>query len=480
MRRVGVLLSIVVLVAGACGDGGTDTPVSGTTGPASATEGEPVTAFVNVVPVPMTADVTVPDQTVLVAADRIVGIGASSEVDVPDGAVVIDGGGAYLMPGLADMHIHLSDAWPVPELDLYLAKGVTTVRNLNAVGPFVLEWRDSVNAGTRRGPKIFTAGPTIYLDAENLDGVVEDQLAQGYDFIKLYSFLSAEGFREAMAAVRQKAAYTIGHIPFAVGLDGVVAEGMNEVAHVEELDFELLDLDRNVDLGLDDWLPYVFERFDEQLQSTGFDELLEERVAQVVATLNGADIPVATTLVVADVIVEKLLRPDGFLAREESKYLPEAYLASFQAGEETHQMQWAGNEDKAAVRYAIDLTLLAALHEAGNTLVLGTDAGSGGMGLIPGFTIHDELGILTSSGLTPYEAIRTGTANASAAIEAMTGINDFGTVEIGKRADLLLVGGNPLEDISHIEAQLRGVMAAGTWYPQAELSQMIAYNPVGR
>ncbi|MDH3260783.1 MAG: amidohydrolase family protein [Acidimicrobiia bacterium] len=252
---------------------------------------------------------------------------------------------------------------------------------------------------------------------------------------------------------------------------------MNEIAHIEELDFELLDLDRTVELGLDDWLPYVFERFDEQLQAPGFDDLLGERVVQVVATLDGAGIPVATTLVVADVIVEKLLRPDGFLAREESKYLPESYLAVFLAGEEKHQVQWAGNEDKAAVRYAIDLRLLAALHEARITLVLGTDAGSGGMGLIPGYTIHDELGILTSNGLTPYEAIQTGTVNASAAIEAMTGINDFGTIEIGKRADLLLVGGNPLEDITYIESQLRGVMAAGSWYPQAELREMIAYNP---
>jgi imidazolonepropionase-like amidohydrolase len=478
MRRVAVLASIAVLVAGACGgDGGSDTPAAGTSSPASGDEAEPVTAFVDVVLVPMTAETTVPDQTVLVAADRIVEIGSSRDVPVPDGAVVIDGGGAYLMPGLADMHVHLSDAWPVPELDLYLAKGVTTVRNLNAEGPFVLEWRDSVDAGARRGPRIFTAGPTIYVDAENLDGVVEHQLAQGYDFIKLYSFLSSEGFREVMAAARQRGAYTIGHIPFAVGLDGVLAEGMNEIAHVEELDLELLDLDHSLDLGLDDWLPYVFERFDEHLQSPGFDELLGERVTQVVSALGGTDIPVATTFVVADVIVEKLLRPDGFLAREESKYLPDAYLADFKAGAEIHQMQWAGNEDKASVRYAVDLTLLAALHEAGIPLVLGTDAGAGGMGLIPGFTVHDELGILTGNGLTPYEAIRTGTVNASAVTEAMTGINDFGTIEIGKRADLLLVGANPLEDISHIEAQLLGVMAAGTWYQQAELTELIAYDP---
>ena len=112
----------------------------------------------------------------------------------------------------------------------------------------------------------------------------------------------------------------------------------------------------------------------------------------------------------------------------------------------------------------IVLTLLEALHDADVPLLLGTDAGSGSMGLVPGFTIHDELAALTAHGLTPYEAIQTGTVNASSAIGAMTGDDDFGTIEVGKRADLILVGENPLDDVSHIEEQLPGVMAAGTWY----------------
>jgi len=79
----------------------------------------------------------------------------------------------------------------------------------------------------------------------------------------------------------------------------------------------------------------------------------------------------------------------------------------------------------------------------------------------------------TTHGLTPDEAIKTGTVNASAAIAAMTGDDDFGTIEVGRRADLILVGENPLDDVSNIEEQLLGVMAAGTWYTKAELSEMI-------
>jgi len=470
VRRVLALVTILGLFVSGCGGVATEDQVP-------ATSEAPVTAFVDVVLVAMITDVALPSQTVLIAGDRIVAIGPVGEVDVPSGATVIDGRGAHLMPGLADMHVHLEDVWPVPILDLFLANGVTTVRNMNAQDPQVLAWRDAVSEGTRRGPTIFTAGPTIYEDVADLGALVADQLDQGYDFVKLYSYLSPEGFDEAMAAIRANEGYAIGHVPYAVGLDGVIAAGMDEIAHLEELSFELVEFDRAAELGIGEWVPYILERAEAELQSSGVDELLAERIDRAVAALGGADIPVATTVFISDLIVEKLLRPDAFLARPELAYMPTAYMAEFEAGTETHQVQFAGHEDISALRYTVVLMLLRALHDAGVPLLLGTDAGTGSLGLPPGFTIHDELGILIGNGLTPYEAIQTGTVHASAAIEAMTGDDDFGTIEVGKRADLLLVGGNPLEDVAHIDEQLRGVMAAGVWYPEPELSEMIAYDP---
>jgi imidazolonepropionase-like amidohydrolase len=95
------------------------------------------------------------------------------------------------------------------------------------------------------------------------------------------------------------------------------------------------------------------------------------------------------------------------------------------------------------------------------------------MGIVPGFSIHDELRILIENGFSPYEAIAAGTVNASKVIQAMTGANDFGTIEVGKRADLLVVEENPLDKVANIK-NLRGVMAAGRWYSKAELEEMIA------
>ncbi len=105
-------------------------------------------------------------------------------------------------------------------------------------------------------------------------------------------------------------------------------------------------------------------------------------------------------------------------------------------------------------------------------LILGTDSGFG-MGIVPGFSLHGELLTLIHAGFTPYEAIATGTVNASKVVEQMIGVDDFGTIQVGKRADLILIGGNPLEDVTNIQ-DILGVMAAGRWYPRETLDEMLS------
>ena len=447
---------------------------------------EDIIVFLNVNLVPMTAKGTVEDQTVVVKGNRIVATGSSKQIAVPENSKVIDGAGAYLMPGLADMHMHTSDNWalwmgdwPVSPLLLYLANGVTTIR---CFGPetsgTVLGWRDKIQTGKLAGPTIYTSGPIIYGPVNNPEESVLEQKMQGVDFVKLYSFLSADEFHRAMAAAKQAGIYTAGHIPFQVGLAGVLAEGMDEIAHVEELSFELIDLDRNRQIKGREWMPYVIKTAFQQSQPymrfslTELDEKFGDRVSSVAARVQFANISVCTTLYLDEVIVEKLHESEKFLSKPENKYLPRKYIAAVRQGRDKHQRQFRGGEDFAFFKRRLDLLLLKHLKESNVTLVLGTDSGTGWMGLAPGFSIHDELQVLTQNGFTPYEAIKTGTVNAARVVEAMNRNGDFGTIAIGKRADLLLVKDNPLEDVANIR-NILGVMASGRWYDKTMLQKMI-------
>ncbi|UCF86134.1 MAG: amidohydrolase family protein [Desulfobacteraceae bacterium] len=454
--------------------------------PSAVQKSEEVIAFQNVNVVPMTDENIVKNQTVLTKGERIIEIGPSDQIAVPENSKLIDGTGAYLMPGLADMHMHTRDNWddwlndwPVSPFYLYLANGVTTIRCL---GPerenYVLRWRDKINTGRLIGPTIYTCGPIIYGPVNNAQKIVRQQKTQGFDFIKLYSFLSKDEFHETMVGAKQVSIYTAGHIPFQVGLEGVLSEGMDEIAHIEELAWEFVDFNRDKGLRGREWMSYVIKTAFQQhkpyldFNIKELEEKFRKSVSSFAKKVQSANLPVCTTLFLDEVIVEKLFEPEQFLSKPENRYLPRKYRAAFRQGREKHQVQFRGGDDFAPFKRRVDKLLLRYLKEAGVLLVLGTDAGTGWMGLVPGFSIHDELRILTENGFTPFEAIETGTVNAALVVEKMNGNGDFGTIEVGKRADLLLVNNNPLEDIANIK-NILGVMASGRWYEKAVLQKWI-------
>jgi imidazolonepropionase-like amidohydrolase len=433
-------------------------------------------AFQDINLVPMTGEKIVANQTVLVKGDRIYRIGKSSEIQIPQKAKVVEGNGAYLMPGLADMHVHLTGAWPLPQLDLYLANGVTTVRDLDG-RDFMLQWQNEINAGKRSGPTIYVSGPINWGYENNAPELVSKQKS-GYDCVKLYSYFSKKDFRQALKQARTQSLYTIGHIPFAAGLDEVIAGGMDEIAHVEELAWELVDIDRHKALQGKEWFQYLKQVFYQQYKPyfhLGFQEFQKqhlERISKTVQKLKGTTIRVNTTLYLDEVIVQKLSEPEKFLKLPTNAYLPRKYIHSFLKGKEKHQLLFKGGEDLAPLKYALDKSLLIQLHKAGIPMTLGTDAGTGAMGIVPGFSAHEELRVLTENGFSPYEAILTATVNASRVVTAMTGKDDFGTIEIGKRADFILLENNPLDDVVNLKNRL-GVMAAGRWFDKNEIQKMI-------
>jgi len=449
---------------------------------------EEVVAFTNVNLVPMTSERIIENQTVLVKGSKIIAIGDSDTLQIPENAKIIEGNGAYLMPGLADMHMHTRadwedpEIWPVHPLYLYLANGVTTIRDFTPYGSpldYALKWREEISEGIRVGPTIYASGKLLYASPlEDPEGTVQMNYELGFDFLKLYSYLSKDDFHHAVAAAKALDLYTSGHIPYSVGLEGVIAEGMDEIAHVEELLFEFIDFDRDRQLPPEEWIVYLIESFILQFDpssstlQTDFEMENLAMLAGITTRLRTAQVPVCTTMVVDDIIQLKLFHADAFLDRPENKFFESGYLEIFQRGEEKHQVQCRGVESICALKYGIDRWVLKSLHDAGILLLLGTDSGTGGMGIVPGYSIHDELRILVENGFSPYEALVTGTVNAAIVVERMTGDGDFGTIEVGKHADLILVRENPLEDLTTIKEPL-GVMAMGRWYPKDLLDQMI-------
>jgi len=209
------------------------------TGSALAFEERP-TAFIHTNLIPMTSAVVLSDHTVVVEGKRITIVGPSAQTAIPANAMVIDCQNAFLMPGLADMHMHLrydwmSDAWPVSPLKLYLANGVTTIRCFGPrgkTGRYGLTWRKGVDAGHLVGPSILTCGPNLrgYFK-DSPENMVISQKYNRFDFLKIYSYVTRDEYHTIVSTAKNLDFYTAGHIPFQVGLDGVLADPMDEIAH---------------------------------------------------------------------------------------------------------------------------------------------------------------------------------------------------------------------------------------------------------
>ena len=458
-------------------------------GPICATEPGAAAVFVNVHVVPMTGPEVLENHAVVVRGQEITEVGPAAGIEIPKGAAVIDGRGGWLMPGLADMHVHtlpswLTSDWPVNPLKAYLAYGVTTIRCLGpgqgkGINPqYVLNWRDLIAEGRMDGPAIYTSGPILYGPVKDPAARVQRQKEAGFDFIKLYSYLTPEEFHAAMTAAREAGMYSAGHIPMMVGLDESLAAGLCEIAHVEELAWPLADIDRTRrDLRGDEWIMYAGSRvwacFEDDA-TLSVDELWakhKERFLNLAEKLKQADCAVDTTLFLDELIVQKVFHPQVFLNRPETALLPASYLATFRQGREKHQRMFKGIEPYVPFKLNLDLALLRALREIGVMLVAGSDSGTGGMGIPVGSSLHQELRLLTKNGFSPYEALATATINASRVAARMTGRDEFGAIEPGRRADLLLVGGNPLADIANAR-DIKGFMAAGRWYDEGFVKEL--------
>ncbi|WP_431563191.1 amidohydrolase family protein [Sphingopyxis sp.] len=424
-------------------------------------------AIVNVSVLPMRTGGVLANQTVIVRGDRIVKVGPARSVKVGRDLEVIDGKGRYLMPGLADMHVHL---WDERELPLYLGNGVTFVRNMWGEDT-TLTMRRRIAAGELAGPTILTAGqlidgePRIWAGSAQAltpvagEALVAKQKAAGFDFIKVYSNLKPDVFDAIAAAAKREGIPFAGHVPRSVPLDHALRSGMRTIEHMTGYLEASLAEDRTIG---DNSRSEAGIALAKSLASgeLAYDKVFDQQKLAAAADLTREmgvwNVP---TLIVLKNGALTRREIGAAMTRDELRY-----VSPFM------QMGWNRSSRTDAEQEMLKVFAekgprerIAALRRAGAPILVGTDTPN--PQIIAGFAVHDEMALLEEAGFTRFEVLKAATANASTFLGTP---DEFGVVAAGARADLLLLEANPLDNLDNLKRRA-GVMLRGRWLPEAEL-----------
>lgn len=427
-------------------------------GTAPGAQRPPALAIVSVTVIPMDRERTEPDQTVIVRGDRIEALGPDASVTVPPGARRIEGRGKFLIPTLSEMHAHIppgnaTDAEIARVLTLYAVNGIGTVRGMLG-DPKHLPLRDRANRGEILSPWIYTSGPSFNGSSASSAAVavqmVKDQKAAGYDLLKIHPGVKREVF-DAMAAAADAAGIRFaGHVPLDVGLMRALEA---RYATIDHIDGYVEALAREGASGS--------EMFG--LNLTGV--LDESRIPALVEATRKAGVQIVPT--------EALFRhwvgpdePETMRAWAEMQYVPKDQLSQWV---ESKKKLMAGSTPAERARFLeVRGRLIKALHAGGAGLLLGSDGPQ--VWNVPGFSVHRELRYLVQAGLTPYQALETGTRNVAVFFGTSA---DRGTIAQGKRADLVLLEGNPLADIGN-SSKIGAVVLGGRLLTKDEIDKQLA------
>lgn len=418
------------------------------------------TAFINVNVLPMSSDAVLPQQTVIVRDGIITTIGNVDVTPVPEGATTIDGTDRYLMPGLAEMHAHVPPAGSENldrDFNLFVANGVTTVRGMLG-RPSHLALRQQLLENKVFGPRLITSGPS--LNGRSVSGAAQaremvlQQHAAGYDFIKLHPGLDRDEFVAIAETANELGMPFAGHVPVAAGVELALALGMASIDHLDGYFAAMLPTTSPGAGGYGGF-------FDVMLA----DELETGEMAGLVEATASSE----TWNVPTEVLVELRISAtpvDVLRSRPEMRYMPAATIQRW-VDVKTAQLAETGfDPELAELAIEIRRALILALQRAGAGLLLGSDAPQ--VFNVPGFSLHRELEILVESGLTPYEALRSGTASVAEFLGSNTGV-----VAVGRAADLVLLDADPFADIQNAH-RIHGVMLRGQWLPATALREKLA------
>ncbi|MEX2526136.1 MAG: amidohydrolase family protein [Gemmatimonadota bacterium] len=438
--------------------------------------GDPATIFVGVNVLPMDREEILRDQTVVVRNEDIVWVGASADTgEIPQTARRIDvdvPGGAYLLPGLSEMHAHVPGATAgAAEIqrifDLYLANGVTTIRSMQGA-PNQLELRQALREGRMRGPNLYVAAPSIN---GNVTPTPEDAVAQvrahagaGYDLLKLHPGLTREVYDAMAQAARQSGITWAGHVSPQVGLDHTLASRQSTVDHLDGYVEAAASEEVRQRMLAGEAVPL----HEMVASATG------ERIAELARRTEEQGVWNVPTLYLwenfyNDTAAETLAAlPEMSHATPQqlSQWTTQKETRSFVElleGWRTGGLLGAAEVDQDAADALIGLRreVVKALYDEGAPMLLGTDSPQ--MFMVPGYALHREVALLQEVGISPFLILESGTRNVGRYVREELGLDEtFGLVARGHRADLILLRGNPLENLDELQRPM-GVMVRGEW-----------------
>lgn len=382
-----------------------------------------------------------PRQFVAIQDGRIASISDTPREGAAD-YFAIDGRGMTLMPGLIDMHAHIFDR---SDLANYLAAGATTVRNMMGM-PAHLRWRKEIASGELPGPSLITASPTFnsgefapfHVFPKNADEarkLVRRYHSCGYDFIKIYDGLSPEIFAAVMDEANETGIDVAGHLPRSLKLQEILSAGLVSIEHAEEIYSTLLTGD-------------------------DADAQLDSIVEQIAASKTA----MTPTLVAYRNLQRANADPEQFFASiDMDRINPVVQFFDHRAADDFIKN---GKPDRIARKMRLMTDLTRRLYDRGANVLLGTDTGPAFT--IAGASLHDEMALNADAGVDPYAILYSGTVASAAALNQS---GEIGVIAPGARAELILVSGNPLADLS-ILRRPTGVLMNGHYYDRTALDEL--------
>lgn len=416
--------------------------------------------FTDVSVIPMDRESVLANQTVIVENGRITYVGGPRSA--PAGATSIDARGKFLMPAIAEFHAHVpSGAQAVHAhrtLSLYALAGVTTARGMLGA-PMHLALRDSIAAGQLFGPRLLTSGPSFNGNSVTSPSIaaqmVRDQKAAGYDLLKIHPGVPRAGFDSLALVANALRIPFSGHVPLDVGLDLALTSKFSTIDHLDGIVEAMYSGQQPLTPQVNGWFGLGIMR---QLDQSRFDGIVNR--------IKVSGVAMVPTQILMDNYANDATGDELTLFPEFKYWIPQQ-TETWRTNKNNYLAQSTLPREQRQEFIALRRRFIKALHDGGVPFLLGSDAPQ--LWNVPGFSAHRELNALVAAGLTPYQALRTGTVNVA---KFLGEEGKSGVVRAGARADLMLLDANPLDAIGN-SLRINGVVVNGRWIGPAERQRML-------